>query len=39
MQSLISAAQSLQCDVVLSKPQILDRVISSVQISSPRKLA
>jgi hypothetical protein len=51
IQSLISAAQSLQCDVVISKPEILnlegqpvdlvwpiDDIISSLRISSPRKL-
>ena len=51
IQRLVSAAQSLQCDVVISKPEILnlegqpadfvwpiDDIISSLQISSPRKL-
>ena len=52
IQSLVSAAQSLQCDVVISKPEILnlegqqadlvwpiDDIISSLRVSSPRKLS
>jgi hypothetical protein len=52
IQGLVSAAQSLQCDVVISKPDIrdlegqpadlvwpIDDIISSLRISSPRKLS